>query len=385
MSNDLKRCAFLAGGVAAGLVASARGSAHALTTDARVLILIELNGGNDGLNTVVPYGDRAYGKLRPRLALGRDTLLPLDERTGLNGALSGLMKPWQAGELAVIDGVGYARPNRSHFRSIEIWDTASDADEVLAEGWVSRVLREGGARGKEGVVLGGSMGPLAGDGLATIVLGEPDQFLRNAQGMVTAAPATPNPALAHMLKVRSQVGRSAERLLRPLKAGPALVGSFPKTPIGGQLELAGQLVAANTPVFVIKAFHTGFDTHAGQAQRHRRLLQQLGEALGAFRQAMIAAGAWDRVLVMTYAEFGRRATENASGGTDHGTAAAHFVLGGAVRGGLYGDPPRLDDLENGDLKHQVDFRQLYASVAQHWWGLGRAESLAGHRPLGFLV
>ncbi len=384
MSKGLKRRGFLAGGMAAGLVFGAGAAARALPTDGRVLILVELNGGNDGLNTVVPYADPLYGKLRGRLASGRDAVLPLDERTGLNGVLAPMMAPWRAGELAVIDGVGYPRPNRSHFRSIEIWNTGSDAEEIWEEGWVSRVLREGGATGKEGVVLGGAMGPLAGDGLATIMLEDPDRFLRNAQGMATAAPVTRNPALAQILKVRAQVSYSAERLLQPLSGAPVLAGPFPRTPIGRQLELAGRLIAAKAPVFVIKAFHTGFDTHAGQVQRHRRLLLQLGEALGALRTAMIAAGDWDRVLIMTYSEFGRRVAGNASGGTDHGTAAPHFVLGGRVRGGLYGGTPGLGDLESGDLKYRVDFRQLFTTVGASWWGLGSVPSFAGHRSLDFL-
>ena len=313
-----------------------------------VLVLVELNGGNDGLNTVVPYADPVYVRHRPTLALPREKVLQLDENLGLHPALEPLMPSWQGGELAVALGVGYARPNRSHFRSIEIWNSASAAEETLRDGWLHRVLAESGAAkapppgfAPQGIVLGGPEGPLAGDALAPVVLRDPRR-LAEASGLLgSGATAAANPALAHILATRARMRGAAEKIARHLETAPALAGEFPKSALGAQLRLAAGLIAAGTPASVMKLQHGGYDTHARQKDRHGALLAELADGLAAFRQAMIQAGCWRRCLVMTYGEFGRRVAENASGGTDHGTAAPHFLLGGRLRGGLYGAQPRL--------------------------------------------
>ncbi len=357
----------------------------------RVLVLLELNGGNDGLNTVVPYADRLYAKARPNLAVPRDKVLQLDERLGLNAALEPLMALWRDGELAIALGLGYRPPNRSHFRSIEIWNTASGSDEVLHDGWVARVLGEARAADRsdlaaDGVVLGGVTGPLAGGGLRTVVMREPERFLRQAARMRPLESAAANPALGHILRVREEIHSSASVMRSHLERAPALETRFPPGPLGQQLALAARLIVAGVPLGVIKVSQTGYDTHAQQPGRHPRLLEQLAESLAAFRQALTGAGHWDRVLVMTYAEFGRRVAQNASNGTDHGTAAPHFILGGRVRGGLYGMPPALGDLDAGDLRPTMDFRRLYATAAQGWWGLPPSRAaLAGQRPLPCLT
>ncbi len=353
----------------------------------RVLVLLELNGGNDGLNTVVPYDDRLYDRARPSLAVPRDRVLQLDERLGLNAALEPLMPLWRDGELAIALGLGYQPPNRSHFRSIEIWNTASDSDEVLHDGWVARVLGEAPGPDRDdlaadGLVLGGVTGPLAGGRLRTVVMREPERFLRQAAKMTPMGTAAANPALSHVLRVREEIHASASVMESRLQRAPALDTRFPQGPLGRQLAVAARLIAAGVPLGAIKVSQTGYDTHAQQAGRHPRLLEQLAASLAAFREALVGAGLWDRVLVMTYAEFGRRVAENASNGTDHGTAAPHFILGGRVRGGLYGMPPALGDLDGGDLRPTMDFRRLYATAAQGWWGLPPSrEALAGQRPL----
>jgi uncharacterized protein (DUF1501 family) len=174
------------------------------------------------------------------------------------------------------------------------------------------------------------------------------------------------------LTVQNDLHRSAQALSRKVNAGGPLKTEFPKTPIGRNFETAARLIASDTGIPVINVSHGGFDTHANQRVNHDRILGQLAEATAAFRLAMQETGWWDRVLVMTYSEFGRRPAENNSRGTDHGTAAPHFVLGGKVKGGIYGNQPSLADLEKGDLKFNIDFRRLYATVARNWWGLNNS-------------
>lgn len=354
----------------------------------RVLVLLELNGGNDGLNTVVPFADPAYARARPTLAIPRDRLLPLDERLGLHPALAPLMPLWHTREFAIALGLGYTRPNRSHFRSIEIWNSGFGAEEALREGWLHRVIAEAGAPPDfpaQGIVLGGGEGPLAGSALSPLVLGDPRQ-LREAASLPAGAADAANPALAHILAVRAHLQGAALEIERRLAAAPALQTAFPKTALGSQLQRAAALIAAGVPAAVLKLQHGGYDSHAQQAVRHAVLLAELAEGLAAFRAALIEAGAWRRTLVATYSEFGRRVAENASGGTDHGAAAPHFLLGGALRGGFLGTQPPLDDLENGDLKPNLDFRRLYATLAQDWLGLPPAPGALGrHRPLALLA
>lgn len=339
----------------------------------RVLILIELNGGNDGLNTLIPYGDDRYYQARPRLAISRERVLQLNEKLGLHCALEPLMPLWQGNELAWVQGVGYAKPNRSHFRSIEVWETASDSEQVLDEGWLARLFEAYPLPAEftaEGVVLGRrDAGPLSGKTVRTIALEEPQQFLAQASRVPAVEQTSSNRALVHILQVQRELTHAAGDLAQRLQLAPSLQGTFPASPIGKQLETAAQLLVAKVPVAVIKVSHGSFDTHAGQLGHHERLLKELAEALVAFRQTVQQARLWDRVLVMTYSEFGRRVGENASSGTDHGTAAPHFMLGGKVKGGLYGATPSLADLQGGDFKHQIDYRSLYATVVKDWWGL----------------
>lgn len=346
----------------------------------RVLVLVELSGGNDGLNMLAPFADPAYRKVRPRLALGRDDVIALYETMGLNSRMEPLMPAWQARDMAAVLGVGYPDPNRSHFRSIEIWNTASGTEEYLDAGWVARLaegapaghLQAGGGRPRA-VALSNGSGPLLGGAIQSVTMQNPAQFARRARRMHALQGSTDNPALRHLLTVQGEVLETAadmEAVLAQSVATNRLGGtSFPRHGFGRRMETAAQLIAGGLDSYVLKVTHGGFDTHQGQRGKHDNLLQQLAEGLAAFRQAMIAAGTWDQVLVMTYSEFGRRVAENGSGGTDHGTSAPHLVLGGRVRGDLYGRQPSLTDLQGGDLKHGIDFRSLYATVARHWWDM----------------
>ena len=351
----------------------------------KLLVLVELKGGNDGLNTVVPYADPQYARLRPRLAVARDQVVQLTESTGLHPSLAPLRSMWDARELAIVQGVGYPQPNLSHFRSIEIWDTASKSDEYLDAGWLSRAFALSPSPpdfAADGVVVGpNAMGPLAGQGARAIALTNPEQFLRSARH-AHAEGESRNAALAHILRVERDVMISAERL----QARRAFASEFPRGPFGNAANTAAQLAANEAGIAVVRLSLASFDTHANQQGTHANLLKQLGEGLAALRAALVEIGRWDSTLIATYAEFGRRPRENQSGGTDHGTASAHLALGGAVKGGLYGAPPALDRLDaGGNLPFAVDFRSYYATFLTRWWGIDSSAILgSGFRPLEFV-
>jgi uncharacterized protein (DUF1501 family) len=346
----------------------------------KLLVLIELKGGNDGLNTLVPYADPDYYRLRPRLAIRREDVLQLDERVGLHPALQPLLGPWQSGELAIVQGVGYPQPNLSHFRSIEIWDTASQANEYLADGWLARTFKTHpvpASFAADGAVIGAQdMGPLSGSGARTVALNNTEQFMRQAHLADDVGSKPKNPALAHMLKVEGDIVQAAVGL-----AGTqALRSEFPQGAFGNALKTAAQVASGKAGVAVLRVTHNGFDTHNNQPGTQQRLLQELAQGLLAFKAALQEIGRWDSTLIMSYAEFGRRPQENGSLGTDHGTANAHFVLGGKVRGGLHGQAPSLSQLQGGNLVHSVDFRSLYATAIERWWGLDARGVLNGKFP-----
>lgn len=356
----------------------------------KVLLLVELKGGNDGLNTLVPYADPAYRQLRPGIAVAREHVLPLDEKVGLTDKLEPLMESWKAGDLAILQGVGYPLPNRSHFRSIEIWDTASSSSQTLSEGWIARAFEQTklpkGA-GVDAIVTDTNALPVTGPDLRTIVMPDAENFLRQAQGMkATMRSEGGNPALKHLMAVRQEINGAAISLRDKLKDGPAPSHAYPpEYGFGRQLDLATRLLMARVPVVTIKVALGGFDTHAGQVPVHERLLTALGANLATLRKNLIAAGLWNDVVVATYSEFGRRARQNASGGTDHGTAAPHFVMGGKVKGGLHGVQPSLGDLQDGDLRHTVDFRNVYGTLAQACWGVRPDFGQRDKQTLTFLV
>lgn len=381
----MNRRHFLIGSSALSLVLATR--AARANQQRRVLVVIELKGGNDGMNTVIPYADPLYRQFRPGIGVPRDKTIQLDERVGLNQKLEPLMEAWKTSDLAVVQGVGYPYPNRSHFRSIEIWDTASASSQTLSEGWVSRAfngIQLPRGAGVDSIVADTNALPMMGPGLRTIVMQDAENFLRQAAAMKDSKDPRDdgNPALRHLLEVRHEVNSAAIGLRDKLRDGPAPAYAFgADNGFGHQLDLASRILMARVPVVAIKVALIGFDTHANQVPTQERLLGFLASGLATFRKNMIAANLWNDVVVMTYSEFGRRARQNASGGTDHGTAAPHFVMGGKVRGGLHGAYPSLADLQDGDLRHSVDFRDIYSTLAQGCWGLRRDFGQRPVRPL----
>ena len=404
----MKRREFLAAAAAAGTslclpgAVWAQGGAalpgEAATGYDNLLILVELKGGNDGLNTVVPFADPLYYSYRANIGVRRDQAIQLDERTALHPSLAPLLPMWQAKQLAIVQGVTYPQPNLSHFRSIEIWDTASRSDQYLREGWLTRAFA--GAPVPQGfaadaLVLGSAeMGPLA-NGARAIALVNPAQFARASRLVTPVSLKERNPALAHILDVENDIVRAADQL-RPRPGQYVLKTAFPPGPFGASIRTAMEALASGDTaqgvpvpgkgVATVRLTLNGFDTHQNQPARHIGLLQQFAAGMVAMRGALVEMGRWDRTMIVTYAEFGRRVRENQSRGTDHGTASAHFVAGGRVAGGLYGQAPQLAQLDgNGNLPMSVDFRQIYATVLGPWWGLDARAVLQGdYRPLPIL-
>jgi uncharacterized protein (DUF1501 family) len=357
-------------------VAMATAPAQAGERFRRLLVLVELKGGNDGLNTVVPYADPAYYALRPQLGLRADGLFKLNDHVGLNKALSPLMPLWEGGQLAVVQGLGYPQPNLSHFRSIEIWDTASRSNQYLEAGWITRMLAANPVPSDftaDALVVGSAdLGPLAG-GARAVTLDTGGNFEREAR-LAALATRPGGGALAHVLKVEADVSHAAQSLAdaQPLKT------QFPNHEFGRTCRTACETLSRSSGVAVMRLTIGSFDTHQSQMGRHTALLTQLSEGLTGLKSALVELGRWDDSIVMTYSEFGRRPRENQSGGTDHGTVASHFVMGGKVHGGLYGQTPRLDQLDESDnLAWQIDFRQMYATVLERWWRLPSQDLLGG--------
>lgn len=365
--------------------ASVAWAAPAGSTYRNLLVLIELKGGNDGLNTLVPYVDPAYYALRPKLALPRDAVIQLSEQAALHPALAPLLPLWQDGQMAVLQGVGYPDPNLSHFRSIEIWDTASDSASILQEGWLTRAFANAPvprAFAADGVIIGtNDLGPLSGIGTRAVALANTDQFLRQAK---LAAPAgiARNKAFEHILKVEADVVQAASHL----SGRHDFTTAFPQSAFGNAIRTACQVAAHPAGVAVVRVTLSGFDTHSGQPGTQTRLLGDVAQGIAALRSAMTELGRWNQTLVLTYAEFGRRPRENLSQGTDHGTASVHFAWGGKVQGGMFGAAPALDRLDGaGNIDYALDFRSVYATVLEQWWNVPAASALGGSfRPVPYL-
>ena len=351
-------------------------------SSAKILVLLELSGGNDGLNTLIPHHDPDYYRLRPQLAIPQNQVLSLQQEMGLHPALKPLLPYWNAGEFAWLQGVGYPNASRSHFRSINIWETAHARREKSVLGWLDKPEMRS-QHSVDGIILDENIGPLSNQYLKTLSIDNPERFIKQAKSIQTLQKSTHNTALAHVLRQQQRLNSAANEIAQHLQTTPQLGVQFPQHKFAQQMFHTARLIASGVDVPVYKVGLTGFDTHAQQSQQHSSLLRQLATGLAPFAEAMQKLGLWDNVLIMSYSEFGRRVAENGSAGTDHGAASSQFVLGGQVQGGIYGDNPRLDDLDQGDLKYRTDFRSIYHTISRHWLKHPIAE-LAGYKPLSFL-
>lgn len=405
----MHRRAFLttSGVVAWGLTVPAflsRTGAAAPALDARgakdtILVVVELTGGNDGLNTVVPFKDAEYPKLRPTLKLGSSQLIKLDDSHGLHPALAGFGELHQDGRLAVVQGVGYPNPSQSHFRSMDIWQAAS-LDEKLPEGWLGRALKKmppgtqafhlktnDGASplAYEGAPMRvPSIGSLAEFQLKTTATsgGDKSEQEKLIEGAVKGGK---KPGLLDFVTRTASSTYASSKRLAEIGKNYVPKATYPATPLGDRLKLAAQLIDAGLGARLFYVSMNGFDTHASQAAAHQGLLVQVSTAMTAFYKDMKARGHGDRVLMMTFSEFGRRARENGSKGTDHGSGSQLFLVGGKVRPGVIGAHPSLTKLNDGNLDFHTDFRQVYAALLDGWLGVPSKDVLgAAFKPAAVL-
>ena len=356
--------------LATGLFAESAQASQGRNTSAskkRTVVLVELRGGNDGLNTLIPFTDPLYYKLRPSIAIPRKSMLPISNSLAMHPSLRSLQPYWQRKEMAWLQGVGYPRSNRSHFRSIDIWDTASNYNQKIDEGWVTNLL--GSNHDITGLAFNTDLGPLSGNKASSLKINDINAFVRSNQPMKASTSNTSNHSLSHLLKTERIVAESTKTLKSHLLKAHDVARSFPRHSFGREFASVARLINSGIDIPSYKITLSSFDSHAMQTHQHSRLLKMLADSLHAFAQNMKRNGHWDNVLVMTYSEFGRQVAENSSRGTDHGEASAHLVMGGKVRGGVYGRNPDLRRLSNNALRHSVDFRSVYGTVASRWWGL----------------
>ncbi len=352
--------------------------------DDRVLVVVQLGGGNDGLNTLVPHSNDEYYRARPQLALKGERLLKLNDDLALNSRMEGFQRLYDDAKLAIVQGVGYPNPDRSHFRSMEIWQTASDSDEFMGTGWVGRYFDaacSGSARPQAGVALGkerpqafdgkkgfgvafenpASFGWQPGDGADS-----PAAFARsNARDL----PAENGSNLDFLRHVTSDAIMSSKEVHEAAMQAGKIEMPQGRQALKPQLDAVAGLIRGGLQTRIYYVSISGFDTHANQLGQQDNLLAGAANALLAFQNRLRDDGTSGRVTTMVFSEFGRRVHENKSGGTDHGTAAPMFLIGDNIKPGLHGAYPSLTKLDDGDLIHTVDFRQVYAAVLNDWFAV----------------
>lgn len=375
----------------------------------RILVIVQLSGGNDGLNTVIPYGDSNYYRQRPGIGIDKNEVIGIDRNQGigLHPAMRPIAEMISENLAAIVQGVGYPNPNRSHFSSMDIWHTAdleAGARGGRGVGWIGRAMDEAYRNGKRDMDMAsiaiGSRAPLALSGrhVRPVSFERADLFRwlgsdfhdklersyeALAKRKVEQADIQTD-AAAFVQRIAGEATVASDKVRKAVSKQPST--SFPGTSLGKQLRLISSMINAQLPTRVYYAAHGGFDTHAGQAGRHNSLLEQFAEAMRAFYKEMKATGHASRVLTVAFSEFGRRVRQNASGGTDHGAAGPMFLFGDQIKSGLHGRHPSLTDLDKGDLIYKIDFRSIYADILRQWMKLPMTitDSASARTPAGVL-
>jgi uncharacterized protein (DUF1501 family) len=411
--------AFLANTFSALQAEAANTSKQTVTgKDSTILVVLQMAGGNDGLNTVIPYSNDFYHQARPRIAVPMKSILKINDSVGLHQSLAGFKNLYDAGQLSVIQGAGYPNPNRSHFRSTEIWQTASDAEKVESYGWIGRYFDNccKGADPTVGVNIGQQMpqafnaktptgislnnpqsyrfmaggrgrdGQMNADERSFRELNQPESAADNSGGSIGAihGPTAHSGSVMDFLERTALDAQVSSDKILAITKGVDNHATYPNSQLSSSLKLVAKLIAGGLPTRVFYVSQGGYDTHTNQVGQQDRLLQDLGDSVKAFTDDLKAQGNFQRVLLMTFSEFGRRVAENANGGTDHGAAAPLFVIGHKVKAGLHGNYPSLapKDLLNGDLKYNVDFRTVYAGILEEWLKTKSQPILGAHfKPL----
>ena len=362
---------FLAAGIAIPLAPMSITAAS--IKSGKRLILVELSGANDGLNTVIPIKDERYGELRPRIKIDRSKAFNLGNGLVLNSAMRSLDGALQAGDLAIMQGLGYPGQNRSHFKSIALWETGGDGTKSGKNGWLTEDIEQMTGSDQldaHGISLDGGMGIFASPSGVWLSMTSLGQFstLQNTLVMPKQT-LTNNPALSFVLDRGQALNSSMQSISSKISRLRNKNLNINAGDFGKQASMAAYLIDAGISAPVLKLKIGSFDTHENQTWRHRRLLQDLSKGLNGLRRALKQSGHWENTLIMTYSEFGRRAQENESGGTDHGTAAPHFLMSGSLEGGLWGIHPDLGNLKDGDVQFTTDYRVIYDKILSDWFGL----------------
>lgn len=399
MSHSIKRRQFLTQAAVGSAVVTFGANVPSVLCNAaenakseqRVLVVIEMAGGNDGLNCVVPHSHSVYKQSRDALRISKADTLTIDDELGLHPSLRGFADLLENNQLAVVQGVGYPNPNRSHFESMDIWHSCFRKDQPRNDGWVGRYLDVAGlkqAADPPALHLGRDKQPFALmsrdirvpsiQSLKQFRLTENESVdLKTAiRELSQQNNASDNDLLSFIQSSTSGAISASERMESASMKGSS-TAKYPNSSLGKKLETVSKLIASGIDTRVYYVRIDGFDTHANQRDAHAALLRSVSEGVSTLVSDLNKRGDGDRVLVMCFSEFGRRVAENASDGTDHGTAGPVFFAGNKVSAGLIGDMPRLTDLEKGDLKYHTDFRSVYATVLENWFKTPSKEVLGG--------
>lgn len=358
-----------------------------------ILVVVQLTGGNDGLNTVIPFADAEYAKLRPNIGIKKDDAKKLTDSLGLHPSMGEFAKLHDDGNLCVVQGVGYPNPDQSHFRSMDIWHAAS-TEQSLTEGWIGKAFKTQAVPGfhladstKESAPLALAGAPARVPSITSLedfqlktAAADPKEREKQKKLIesVSGGGSEGKPDLLDFVKRTATTTYASTEKLANIGKNYTPKVTYPTTGLANRLKLAAQLIDAGVGARLFYVSLDGFDTHAGQGGAtgaHANLLDTVSGAISAFYRDLTARGHGDRVCVMTFSEFGRRAKENGSKGTDHGSGAPMFLVGGRVKAGVLGDHPSLTKLEDGNLKHATDFRTVYAAVLNEWLGVDATKVL----------
>ncbi|HEU5378107.1 MAG TPA: DUF1501 domain-containing protein [Ktedonobacteraceae bacterium] len=394
VSAGMAMPAIFSRGVASAMALSKDGHSFAQLATDHTLIVVQMAGGNDGLNTVIPFTDPLYKQMRPTLAIPDNKILPLDTRLGLHPNLRALKNFWDAGHLAVIEGIGYPNQSLSHFQAMDIWQTL-DLNGNGGEGWLGKLVA--GLVDQDGHPFKAlDVGVTTAQALRSIKAqvptlsnsksytlapdpADPDRGSTRMQALMKLYNSYPKTSpYAALLDATALNAQEGSRRLFEADATYKPSMTYPKGPFADGLKILAETIVQDLGLRVGYVTLGGFDTHANQQLTHDTLMTTLADGLSAFYNDLIAHGKADNVIVMTWSEFGRRVEENGSQGTDHGTAAPLFILGKTVNKGVFGEPPSLSNLDsNGNLKYTTDFRSVYATVLDRWMGASSRDVLGG--------
>lgn len=349
------------------------------TTD-KILVVIQLSGGNDGLNTVVPYRNDIYYKSRPNIAISSEKVLKLNDEVGLNPSMESLRGFYDNGQMSIINNVGYPNPDRSHFRSMDIWQTASESTEYLNTGWIGRYLDAncaGNCVPYQALEIDDTLSlSMKGEKVKALSVQDPEKLYKQVSGnfineVAQNKAVNEHDNIAYLYKTLAETVSSAEFLHTKRIAAQSKIykstNQYPQGELGQRLKTISELIISGMPTNIYYVSISGFDTHFNQVNQQERLLKNYADSVSVFVNDLKKNNKFKDVAIMTFSEFGRRVKQNASGGTDHGTANNVFLIGENLkRPKVLNEAPNLTDLDNGDLKFSVDFRQIYASLLQDW-------------------